>query len=207
MDNIVETLIARFPSATERASGDCPALNVPAGELLEICQALRDDFGYDMLMDVCGVDWDQTSPRFGVFYHLYHNGKKRYLRLATLAPDDSAPAVPSVTSIWAAADWPERETFDMFGVRFPGHPDLKRILMWDSYPYHPLRREFPLAGIETPLPAADVAAETHATLIAAPMMGGPFHARAEEHHHMSDAEPRAADQSWTEKNPKPGAKG
>jgi NADH-quinone oxidoreductase subunit C len=79
--------------------------------------------------------------------------------------------------------------------------------MWDSYPYYPLRKEFPLAGIETPFPAADLTAATKAGLIAAPMMGGPFNARTESHHHMSDAEPRAADQSWTEEKPKPGAKG
>ncbi len=207
MDKILETLQARFPFVSERASGDHPAVNVPAERLLEVAAVLRNELGFDVLTDLCGVDWDKDSPRFGVIYHFYHGVKKMYLRVATLAPNDAAPEVPSLSALWPSADWHEREAFDMVGIKFAGHPDLRRILMWDSYPYHPLRKEFPLAGIETPLPAADVAEATKATLIAAPMMGGPFHARTEEKHHMSDAEPRAADESWTEENPKPGAKG
>jgi len=207
MDTIVETLKGKFPFVTARPAGDFPAVNVPAIELLEFSRVLRDELGYDMLLDVCGVDWDKDSPRFGVFYHFYHSAKKTYLRVATLAMDDAAPIVPSLAALWPAADWHEREAYDMFGITFAGHPDLRRILMWDSYPYYPLRKEFPLAGIETELPAADTTAATHARVIAAPMMGGPFQARTDDHHHMSEAEPRAADQSWTETNPKPGQKG
>ena len=109
----------------------------------------------------------------------------------------------SVCSIWPAANWHEREVYDMFGIQFKNHPDMRRILMWDDYPYFPLRKEFPLAGIETELPPEDteVREATDAHVIAAPMMGGPFHATPGEP--MSRAEPRAADQSWTEKNPKP----
>ncbi|MGA2053636.1 MAG: NADH-quinone oxidoreductase subunit C, partial [Opitutales bacterium] len=188
MQTILETLKQRFPNVTERPTGDFPALNVPAGELPGFAQVLRDELGFTMLLDVCGVDWDQQSPRFGVFYHFYNGAKKLFLRVATLAPEDAAPAVPSLTGLYASANWHEREVFDMFGVNFEGHPNLTRILMWDAYPYHPLRKEFPLAGIETPMPAEDVTAETKATLIAAPMMGGPFHARPEDKHHMSDAE-------------------
>jgi NADH-quinone oxidoreductase subunit C len=207
MTTLVDTLKQRFPFVTERASGDYPAVNVPAANLLEFGQALRDELGFTVLSDVCGVDWDKESPRFGVFYHFYHGAKKQFLRVATLAPDDAAPAVPSLTGLWASANWHEREVFDMFGTRFVGHPNLTRILMWEAYPYHPLRKEFPLAGIETDLPSADITAETQAVVIAAPMMGGPFHARTEDKHHMSEAEPRADDESWTEHNPKPGSKG
>jgi NADH-quinone oxidoreductase subunit C len=207
MDTIVETLKGKFPFVTARPAGDFPAVNVPAIELLEFARVLRDELGYDMLLDVCGVDWDKDSPRFGVFYQFYHSAKKTYLRVATLAMDDAAPIVPSLAGLWPAADWHEREAYDMFGITFAGHPDLRRILMWDSYPYYPLRKEFPLAGIETELPAADTTAATHARVIAAPMMGGPFQARTDDIHHMSEAEPRAADQSWTETNPKPGQKG
>jgi NADH-quinone oxidoreductase subunit C len=207
VETIVETLKAKFAFVTARPSGDLPAVNVPADRLREFGQALRDEFGYDMLLDLCGVDWDKASPRFGMLYHFYHSGKKTYLRVATLAPDDSAPVVPSLAGIWPAADWHEREAYDMFGIRFAGHPDLKRILMWEGYQYYPLRKEFPLAGIESDLPAADTAAATNAKVIAAPMMGGPFHAPAQDHHHMSDDEPRASDESWTEDKPKPGTKG
>jgi NADH-quinone oxidoreductase subunit C len=207
MENIVDTLKAKFPFVTARQTSDTPAVNVPAEELLEFARVLRDELGYDMLLDLCGVDWDKATPRFGVVYQFYHSGKKIYLRVATLAPDDAAPSVPSLVHLWPSADWAEREAFDMTGVRFAGHPDLRRILMWDAYPYFPLRKEFPLAGIETDLPAADTTAATQAKVIAAPMMGGPFDSSTSDHFHMSDAEPRAADQSWTEEKPKPGAQG
>ncbi len=207
MDTIVDTLKTKFPFVTARPSGDHPAVNVPAEKLAEFGRVLRDELGYDMLLDLCGVDWDKERPRFGMLYHFYHSAKKTYLRVATLAPDSDDPVVPSLAPIWPAADWHEREAYDMFGIRFAGHPDLKRILMWDGYPYHPLRKEFPLAGIETELPAADVTAATKAKVIAAPMMGGPFNAPNQAHHHMSEDEPRAADQSWTEDKPKPGQQG
>jgi NADH-quinone oxidoreductase subunit C len=101
-----------------------------------------------------------------------------------------------LAAIYPAADWHEREVFDMFGITFAGHPNLKRILMWDEYPYHPLRKEFPLAGIETPLPAPDVVEVTNVSVKPAPMMGGPFVSPAEGN--VSESEPRAKDESWTE---------
>ena len=86
----------------------------------------------------------------------------------------------------------------MFGIKFTDHPNLKRILMWDEYPYFPLRKEFPLAGIDVPLPAADVAEVTGVDVDPAPMMGRPFVSSGNGR--MSDAEPRAKDESWTEES-------
>jgi NADH-quinone oxidoreductase subunit C len=124
-----------------------------------------------------------------------------YVRLAADCADDVNPSMPSATSLWPGANWHERETYDMFGIKFTGHPDLRRILMWDGYPYFPLRKEFPLAGRETALPDLAVAEETGAAVKPAPYMGGPFVAAPGGT--MEAAEPRAKDQSWTERREKP----
>jgi NADH-quinone oxidoreductase subunit C len=158
-----------------------------------------------MLVDVAGVDWSQgVSPRFTVVYHLLSTTDHDYVRVAADCRDDASPELPSVTSLWHGANWHEREAFDMFGIRFTGHPDLRRILMWDGYPHHPLRKDFPLSGVDTDLPDREVVAETHTNAIAAPMAGGPFVA-AQGEINMTDAEPRAKDESWNERRPKPGA--
>ena len=191
----------QFPTTTPRASLDCPAFNVPAGEALAVLKHLRDQLGYDFLMDVTAVDWSaDKSPRFTVVWHLYSSTKHTYVRLAADCADDAEPAMPTATSLWAGADWHERETFDMLGIRFTGHPDLRRILMWDAYPYFPLRKEFPLAGLPTELSDPEITAETKTGVISAPMAGGPFVATPGEP--MGEAEPRAKDEAWNEQNPK-----
>jgi NADH-quinone oxidoreductase subunit C len=193
----------KFPQATTRASLDHPAVNVPADDVPAVLKYLRDEFAFDLLTDVTAIDWAEgASPRFTVIYHLFSTNSHAYLRVAADCASDTEPAVPSVVSLWPAANWHERETYDMFGIRFAGHPDLRRILMWDGYPHFPLRKDFPLAGIETPLPDTEVSAETGTNLIAAPMMGGPFVAAPGEIN-LSEAEPRAKDESWTEKREKP----
>jgi len=194
-------LTERFDFISERKSSDHPALNCPAGMLVDFCRALRDDFGYDMLVDVTAIDWDVQSPRFTGIYHFLSTTKHLYLRIAVDCTDDLKPSLPSLTELYAAANWHERETFDLMGIHYEGHPNLTRILMWDSYPYHPLRKDFPLAGIEVPLPADDVAEVTKATVIPAPMMGGPFVSSGDGP--MSQTEPSARDESWTEKKEKP----
>lgn len=194
-------LKGRFDYLSERESSDHLAVNCPADKLIELCTALRDDWGYDMLIDVTAVDWDAQSPRFTGFVHLFSTTQYDYLRIASDCLDDIHPTLPTLCDVFAAANWHERETYDLMGIRYEGHPDLRRILMWDSYPYHPLRKDFPLAGIETPLPADDVAEATGASVLPAPMMGGPFVSSADGP--MSQTEPSARDESWTEQKEKP----
>jgi NADH-quinone oxidoreductase subunit C len=201
-------LKGKFPQVTDRASLDHSAVNVPAGDLVAALRYLRGEWAFDLLVDISGLDWAEgASPRFMVAYHLFSTAKCTYVRVVTpCGGTDAEPVVPSVVGLWAGANWHERETYDMFGIKFDGHPDLRRILMWDGYPYFPLRKEFPLAGIETALPGEDVAAETGTKVIAAPMAGGPFVASAGEMN-LTEAEPRAKDESWNETNAQPGQEG
>jgi len=199
---ITTAVSQQFPSATPRASLDCPAFNVPAAEALAVLQHLRDTQGYDFLMDVTAIDWSsEKSPRFTVVWHLYSSTKHTYVRVAADCASDSEPAMPTATGLWAGADWHEREAYDMLGIKFTGHPDLRRILMWDAYPYFPLRKDFPLAGLPTELSDADITEETKTGVISAPMAGGPFVATPGEP--MTDAEPRAKDEAWNERDEKP----
>lgn len=199
-------LKAKFPQATDRASADHPAVNVPLGDLVAALRFLRDEWAFDLLMDLTAIDWAEgASPRFTVVYHLLSTTRTgSYVRIAAnCAGADTAPTAPSVVDVWPGANWHERECFDMFGIQFEGHPDLRRILMWDGYPHYPLRKEFPLAGIETELPVADIQEETGTRVIAAPMMGGPFVASSGEVN-LTDAEPRAKDESWSDRAVQPG---
>ena len=199
---ITTAVSQQFPSATPRASLDCPAFNVPAAEVVAVLKHLRDTQAYDFLMDVTAIDWSaEKSPRFTVVWHLYSSTKHTYVRLAADCASDSEPAMPTATGLWAGADWHERETYDMLGIKFTGHPDLRRILMWDAYPYFPLRKDFPLAGLPTELSDADITEETKTGVISAPMAGGPFVATPGEP--MGEAEPRAKDEAWNEKSEKP----
>jgi NADH-quinone oxidoreductase subunit C len=195
----------KFPQVTDRPSADHPAVNVPLGDVVAILKYLRDEFAFDLLMDLTAVDWSEgASPRFTVVYHLLSTTRgATYIRVAAnCAGTDAEPTAPSVVSLWPGANWHERECFDMFGIKFEGHPDLRRILMWDGYPYYPLRKEFPLAGIETDLPGADVVEETGTRVIAAPMAGGPFVASTGEVN-LTEAEPRAKDESWSDRRARP----
>ncbi len=201
----VTALKAKFPQATDRASADHPAVNVPLADLVAALRYLRDEWAFDLLMDVTAIDWAEgASPRFTVVYHLLSSTRGgSYVRVAApCAGTEAKPTAPSVVDVWPAANWHERECFDLMGVTFEGHPDLRRILMWDGYPFHPLRKEFPLAGIETDLPVADIAEETGTRVIAAPMAGGPFVASPGEVN-LTDAEPRAKDESWADRNARP----
>jgi len=141
-------------------------ISLHATRLHEIALHCRDTLGYDLLLDICSVDHYGSHPRFEVVYELYSIAKRAHLRLKCTTSEDEAE-VDSVTDIWATANWHEREVWDLMGIRFRNHPDLRRILMWEGYPYHPLRKEFPLEGIPTDVPEV-------AFTEVAPLAGGPF---------------------------------
>lgn len=114
--------------------------------LIEICNFLKDDpaLQFNFLSDIAGADYFPKKPRFEVVYHLYSIPKKHRLRLKVTVGEDET--VPSVTSIWKSADWAEREAYDMFGIVFEGHPNLKRIYMPEEWEGFPLRKDYPLKG-------------------------------------------------------------
>jgi len=142
------------------------SLSVEAEQIAEICAFCRDTLRFDYLIDLSGADQMGEDPRFDVVYELYSLEKGEWLRLKVRVSEDQLE-LPSVTGVWPTADWHEREAFDMYGIRFRGHPDLRRILMWDGYPFYPLRKDFPLGGKPSEMP--DVAFSS-----AAPLEGGPF---------------------------------
>lgn len=200
--SFTELLIQKFHFISLRPSLDCEAFNVPQEHLLELAQYLRDHLAFDMLVDLTAIDAGvDVSPRFTTVYHFFSSINHVYLRIACQCSNEKHPEMTSLVTLWPSADWHEREAYDMFGIEFKGHPNLKRILMWDGYPYYPLRKDFPLAGIETDFPAKDIVEETKIKLTPAPMDGGPF--RAVQASTMKYREPVGCDESWTEKHPKP----
>jgi NADH-quinone oxidoreductase subunit C len=136
------------------------------GRIVEVCQFAKGTLGFDMLLDLSSIDNYGEDPRWTVVYELYGTGHHAHLRLKTSVGEELSE-VPTVCGVWRTADWHEREVYDMMGIRFSGHPDLRRILMWDGYPYFPLRKDFPLAGKPTELPEV-------AFTRSAPLEGGPF---------------------------------
>ena len=120
---------------------------VEKGSIREACAILRDDpdCPFNYLCDLTAVDWYPSEPRFEVVYHLLSIPKKERVRLKAKL-DGSSPAIESVTSVWPSANFYEREVFDLFGVRFTGHPNLKRIMMPDNWEGHPLRKDYPVEG-------------------------------------------------------------
>ena len=141
-------------------------LYVERAEIKEIARYCKDVLGFTYLLDLSGVDHFGEEPRFEVVYELYQFEAGLHLRLKISVSEDELE-VPTVSDIWATADWHEREAYDMYGLKFTGHPDLTRILMWEGYPFYPLRKDFPLAGRPSEMP--DVAFSK-----TAPLAGGPF---------------------------------
>lgn len=130
----------------DQGSKDMPCLIVPPGDLVELCQTLRDDpaLQFNFLSDICAVDYLPQEPRFVLVYHLVSLPNLWRLRLKCPLPDP--PSAPTVTPVWTTANWHEREAYDMYGIPFEGHPDLRRIYMWDEFDGYPMRRDFPLRG-------------------------------------------------------------
>ena len=122
--------------------------------LLEALRMLRDDqkLRFELLVDLCGVDYTafggeaREGPRFAVVYHLLSLANNWRLRVRAFAPENDFPIVPSAVDIWPCANWFEREAFDLFGIMFPGHPDLRRILTDYGFVGHPFRKDFPISG-------------------------------------------------------------
>lgn len=137
-----------------------------AERIADICEFAKQSLSFDMLLDLSSVDNYGEDPRWTLVYELSGTGHGCLLRLKTDVSEEKSE-LPTVSRVWRTADWHEREIYDMMGIRFRGHPDLRRILMWDGYPYFPLRKDFPLAGKPTDLP--DVAFTQPA-----PQEGGPF---------------------------------
>jgi len=141
-----------------------------AGRIVEVCAFAKKDLGFDYLVDITSIDNYGDDPRWTIVYHVYGLDHRCYLRLKTDVSEEKSE-LPTVTGVWRGADWHEREIYDMMGIRFQGHPDLRRILMWEGYPYFPLRKDFPLSGKPTALPEV-------AFTETAPLEGGPFVTKA-----------------------------
>lgn len=139
---------------------------IDRGDIREVAKFCKEELSFDYLVDISSVDNFGTEPRFEVVYELYSMTMAIHLRLK-LRVSEEDPTVDTVSDVWPTANWHEREIWDMMGLRFNNHPDLRRILMWEGYPYFPLRKEFPLEGLPSDMP--DVAFTS-----AAPMEGGPF---------------------------------
>src|SRR5688572_21743966 len=137
-----------------------------AERIAEVCAFAKQSLGFDYLVDISSVDNYGEDPRWTIVYHLYGYGNRSHLRLKAEVGEEKSE-LPTVTNVWRTADWHEREIYDMMGVRFRGHPDLRRILMWDGYPDFPLRKDFPLTGKPSELPEV-------AFTKPAPLDGGPF---------------------------------
>ena len=152
---IIQRLKVQFPDSIEESDEfrDDLTVLVKTEDIVKVCNFLKNDpeLAFDMIVDLCGVDMYRPEGRFRVVYNLYSLKKKKYLRLNVLVDEDD-PIVDTVSVVWSGANWHERETYDMYGIKFKGHPDLRRMYMPEDFKYFPLRKDFPLMGVPDSLP-------------------------------------------------------
>jgi NADH-quinone oxidoreductase subunit C len=123
-------------------------VTVPYDKIVEICRFLKDEKSFALLVDLTAVDWpEREEGRFDVIYWMHRFDDSKRLRLRTVLPEEQP--IDSVTGVWKTSNWMEREVYDMFGIIFEGHPGLERILTWEGFNGHPLRKDFPVEGIDT----------------------------------------------------------
>jgi NADH-quinone oxidoreductase subunit C len=133
--------------AADRFAGEV-TLSVPAERIVEVCRFLKHDCDYKFLVDLTAVDWpEREEGRFDVMYWMHRHDDSKRLRLHTIIADEVP--ISSVTEVWKTANWMEREVYDLFGIVFDDHPGLERILTWEGFNGHPLRKDFPVEGIDT----------------------------------------------------------
>jgi len=149
-DSIVQKITAQFPSSIVSVNeyrGELTIL-VKKQDIAKICSMLKgdNDLCFDSMRDLCGADYHRPDERFEVIYNLYSLKNHFRLRLKVRVEEQDLH-VPTVTGVWKTANWHERETYDMFGILFDGHPDMRRIYMPEQFEHFPLRKDFPLMGI------------------------------------------------------------
>ncbi len=165
-NSAADKICAKFPSITRKEFRGDITLTIPKDVLLDAMRYAKEGCGFDMLICVSSVDNLGQEPRYEVNYTITQAETGANLLVRCPVPESDA-SVPSVVPVWRSANWLEREQYDLMGIEFTGHPDLRRIMMWEGYPYHPLRKDFPVMGKPTELPGV-VFTE------AAPTAGGPF---------------------------------
>jgi NADH-quinone oxidoreductase subunit C len=153
-------------SETAEFRGEISVKISDAEKIADVCEFTKNNLGFDYLVDITSIDNYGDDPRWTIVYHLRSLKNANEFRIKTDVSEEKSK-LPSVIGVWKTANWHEREIYDMMGIHFLGHPDLRRILMWEGYPYFPLRKDFPLAGKESDLPGV-------AFTKPSPQEGGPF---------------------------------
>jgi len=152
-EEIISAVSKSFPAAFLESTvyrGEL-TLAIRKSDIVRVCEYLKNTLLFDSLRDLCGLDMNRKGERFAVVYNLYSLSTHDRLRLKVGVEEEEC-SVPTVSGVWKTADWHERETYDMFGITFEGHPDLRRIYMPEEFEYFPLRKDFPLMGVPDSIP-------------------------------------------------------